>query len=144
MRHQRQSYHWVMNKFLVLFVSLLAFLSHSKIASANHEAIELLLANGPMLLSSQPSCEPYQLAENPRIDSITLSQDVAWVLADMTGRFIESESTCEVTQGAQKLCRVFFSISEGELEWARIYQFETALGKGSGKQIKNLTCFNMP
>lgn len=132
-----------MNKLFVFIVSLALF-SHSKIASANHEAIELLLANGPILLSSQLACEPYQLAETPSVDSITLSQDVAWVLADMTGRSIESEAKCEATQDTKKLCRVIFSVSAGELEWARVYQFEAASGNGSDIQMKNLTCFNIP
>lgn len=134
---------WVMSKFDLL-ICIWALLGCSKVALAGHEAFEQLLTNGPIQLKAQPSCEPYQLAETPTVDSTTLAQDLAWVLADMSGKPMDTESACELDRQGRKMCKVVFSISEGELEWARIYQFESVSGNNSKIRLKDLRCFNIP
>lgn len=134
---------WVMSKF---FASICygALLAYSSASSAGHEAFERLLENGSLRVQAEPSCEPYQLAADPSRYSQTLSQDIAWVLADMSGKAINIESSCEMGPRGNKFCKVIFSISEGELEWARIYQFESVSAKKGRSSMKNLRCFNLP
>lgn len=133
----------VMNK-SAWVIGLLVFLGWSQIAWAGHEALELLLANGQMRLKSQSLCEPYQLAEAPTIDSQTLAQDIAWVMADMSEKLIAVESDCSMNEQNKKQCKVIYSVSEGELEWARVYQFEDSATRKNPANLKDLKCFNLP
>lgn len=134
---------WDMNKLLAL-LCFFVFYSSSGSVYAGHDAMETLFQNGSLKLTAEPSCEPYQLAEYPERNSQTLAQDISWVLADMSGKPIHSESSCSDDSQGKKICKVIFSIAEGELEWARVYQFESFIGKKGRTQLKSLSCFNLP
>lgn len=131
-----------MNKSWPIFFCMLV--SCSSGVHAGPEALEALLENGAHRLKISPSCEPYQLSDGPMKDSETLAQDVAWVLADMSGKSINTEANCELDSQSKKKCKVIFSIGEGELEWARVYQFERIVAKKNAITLKDLTCFNLP
>ena len=132
-----------MNKFRVL-VCAWAFFVCAKAVSAEHEALELLFVNGSARLTVQQLCEPYQLAEAPAVDSQTLAQDIAWVLADMSENSVNTDSSCELDAQGEKLCKVVFSTRDGEFEWARVYQFESVKVNHGDIRLRNLRCFNIP
>ena len=132
-----------MNKLLVVWVcTWLA--TFSNLALANQEALTLLLGNGQLVISMQPACEPYQPDSQRSSVAKTLSQDVALALAEMVGKPVEIESLCEALPDARKQCRVVFSVNQGDLEWARVYQFERIVAKKNAITLKDLTCFNLP
>lgn len=134
---------WGMNKFLLTFAALV-FVAVSNSAYAGHEALETLLENTTLRLASEPNCEPYQLAEVPTTNAQTLAQDIAWVLADMSDKAINTEASCEILSKGKKMCKVIFSIGVGELEWARVYQFESVASEKAPATLKGLSCFNLP
>ncbi len=133
----------VMNNFRasIYAMGLLAF---AQTAQAEHEALELLFANGAARLAVQQLCEPHQLAAAPLVDSSTLAQDIAWVLADMSESLVDTDSSCEIDSQGKKLCKVVFSTRNGEFEWARVYQFELIKVSYADSRLRNLTCFTIP
>lgn len=134
---------WAMNKLLVVWTcTLLA--TFSNLALANQEALTLLLGNGQLVISMQPACEPYQPDSQQSSGAKTLSQDVALVLAEMVGKPVEIESLCEALPDARKQCRVVFSVNQGELEWARVYQFTSSPNSLKTPKLADLNCFNLP
>jgi len=135
--------YWAMNKLPVVWAcALLAVFSNQ--ALANQEALTLLLGAGHLRISKQPDCEPYQPESHQSRAPKTLSQDVAWALADMVGKSVDIESLCEALPDTRKQCRVIFSVSEGELEWARVYQFTSTAVLPKPAKLSDLKCFNLP
>lgn len=134
---------WAMNKQLLVWVcTLLA--AFSNLALANEEAMALLLGNDQLAISTQPACEPYQPDSPQSPAPKTLSQDLAWALSDMVGKPVEIESLCEALPDARKQCRVVFSVNQGDLEWARVYQFTSFPNSLKTPKLDDLNCFNLP
>ena len=135
--------YWAMNKLLVLLACASSAVFSNQ-ALANQEALTLLLGAGQLRISKQPDCEPYQPESQQPPAPKTLSQDVAWALADMVGKLVDIESLCEALPDTRKQCRVIFSVSEGELEWARVYQFTSTAVSTKPATLSGLRCFNLP
>lgn len=132
-----------MSKFLLAFFGL-AMVAGSNAALARHEALETLFENGSLRLESESNCEPYQSAEAPTQHAQSLAQDLAWVLNDMSDKAIGIEASCDIVSNQKKMCNVIFSIGVGELEWARVYQFESVANKKGSTTLNSLSCFNLP
>ena len=134
---------WAMSKFLLAFFGL-AVVIGSNAALAGQDALETLFENGSLRLESESNCEPYQSAEAPTQHAQSLAQDIAWVLNDMADKAIGVEASCDIVSNQKKMCKVIFSIGAGELEWARVYQFESVVSKKGSNTLKGLSCFNLP
>ena len=134
---------WAMSKFLLAFFGL-AVVIGSNAALAGQDALETLFENGSLRLESESNCEPYQSAEAPTQHAQSLAQDIAWVLNDMADKAIGVEASCDIVSNQKKMCKVIFSIGVGELEWARVYQFESVARKKGAATVKGLSCFNLP
>ena len=134
---------WAMSKFLLAFFGLTMVVG-SNTVHAGHEALETLFENGSLRLTSEPSCEPYQLTEEPTRHAQNLAQDISWVLNDMSDKAIDVDASCDIAPNQKKMCKVIFSIGVGELEWARVYQFESVARKKGAATVKGLSCFNLP
>jgi hypothetical protein len=132
-----------MSKFLFAFFGL-AVVVGSNTAHAGHEALETLFEHGSLRLTSESNCEPYQLTEEPTRHAQSLAQDISWVLNDMSDKAIEVEASCDIVSNQKKMCKVIFSIGAGELEWARVYQFESVASKKGVATLRGLSCFNLP
>jgi hypothetical protein len=134
---------WAMSKFLLAFFGLVMVIG-SNAALARHDALETLFENGSLSLASESNCEPYQSAEAPTNYAQSLAQDIAWVINDMADKAIGVEASCDIVSNQKKICKVIFSIGVGELEWARVYQFESVVSKKGSITLKGLSCFNVP
>ena len=134
---------WAMSKFLLAFFGL-AVVIGSNAALAGQDALETLFENGSLRLESESNCEPYQSTEAPIKQAQSLAQDIAWVLNDMADKAIGVEASCDIVSNQKKMCKVIFSIGVGELEWARVYQFESVARKKGAATVKGLSCFNLP
>lgn len=134
---------WVMSKLIHIVPAVFMAFGFNPVL-ASQEALKALLMNGQVAMATLPDCEPFQTEQQSTLGPGILSQDIASALAGMEGKPVSIASSCEATSDSSSQCKVVFSVAQGEVEWSRIYQFDTVPNSSNAPQLKNLRCFNLP
>ena len=90
----------------------------------DQEGLSLLFKNSNLQLGQHPQCEVYAPDDGGVRASKYLHQDVALVLQAMADGPVSIHSKCEALGKSKRHCSVAFTLSRGELNWSRYYQFD--------------------
>jgi hypothetical protein len=113
------------------------------------EGLSLLFKNSNLQLGQHSQCEVYAPGYGAVRASKYLHQDIAVVLQAMANGPVSIQSECEAVGKIKRHCSVAFTLSRGELNWSRYYQFDYfdvgAQAKNANRQsLRNLKCFIVP